>query len=61
MAISAIIKQMNPAEDPRKLMLISNYKIQSKQLHVKNLQVVIFPLLASSVVSLEVSSFYSQM
>lgn len=36
MAISAIIKQMNPAEDPRKLMLISNYKIQSKQLQEKS-------------------------
>lgn len=32
MAISAIIKQVNPGEDPRDLMLISNYKIQSKQL-----------------------------
>lgn len=30
--ISAIIKQVNPGEDPRDLMLISNYKIQSKQL-----------------------------
>lgn len=29
----AIIKQANPGEDPRDLMLISNYKIQSKQLY----------------------------
>jgi len=35
MAISASIKQMNPAEDPRKLMLISNYNIQSMQLQKK--------------------------
>lgn len=52
MAISAIIKQMNPAEDPRKLILISNYKIQSKQLQGKKLYVVIFPLLASAVCGL---------
>lgn len=57
MAISAIIKQMNPAEDPRKLMLISNYTIQSKQLQEKNAPGSYIP--SASLVALEAS--HSQM